>query len=173
MIVNNIFVVPDEGTLDYFNRQFSGCPFRVIPEEFRVIVASSPHSIVPDPDRTYVAQAGNMKLFPNTANGGSSLILPLISFGLMKANAEYYEASSPAYPTIYSPHIVIVENMPPLRRYIKAWINSLSGTFRNEVGRLGFGNETLETVEVEHIPSYGYLLEQEAIVKELSRRSSA
>ena len=171
MVYNHVFLVPSPDTKAYFARQFSGCPFAVHVDQFRVSLAISPDTLDPSflEDFVFVAEAGSMRLYPNPSMGGSSLILPLVAPSMQSANAALLESARPAYDLIYSPHLTIVEQMPPLKRYIKAWVNSLSAVFRNEPIYFEFMNPTLEAVDFPYPPDEYYLREQEAIVQHLSK----
>lgn len=164
MRVNHLFVVPDQTTLDYFKQQVSGCPFAIHPEDFRVTIAITEHDVEPHPDAYYLAKAGMMELFPNIqmVDGspqavGSSLILPLLSIDMVKAEAEI--GGNP-FNTLYSPHLTVVEHTPPLKNYIRSWINSLSGIFLRAEIPFVFVNETVETIDLDIMPSLGFIQDQ-------------
>ena len=167
MVVNHLFVVPSDNTLAYLEQQTSGCPFTIDLSKVFVTVAFTTAAIEPDSSQIYLAEMGNLSLFPNLNLGGSSLILPLVSNSLQQANFDISETEGDAFDILYSPHLTLVETMPPNRRYIKSWINSLSGIFKADGRPLEFGNETVESIELSSPLDEGYLNYQQAMVQHI------
>ncbi len=175
MIGYELFVVPSPETLAFFQQSFSGCPFEVRPENFRVTIATTIEP--PEPkDTVYYCRAGSMKLYANATNqGGSLLLLPLVSaddpkHSMLEHNRAIVQECGSAYDLMYSPHLVVVEHLPPLRNYVRGWINSLSGVFHNSQHVFTFSNETVECKELDPIPNSFYYLQEVASIVEMMQR---
>jgi len=157
MICNHLFVVPTDETIEYFNRNISGCPFAIHPDQFKVTLMVTKDELDADPTAVYQAKAGNTRMFYNPAVRGSSLIMPLISPELVLEHGKLMEqGTNPVFTPFYSPHINMVDAVPPLKKYIRGWINSLSGIFRNDPTILTFTGETVEVVDFSFPPDYYY-----------------
>jgi len=170
MICNHLFVVPTVETVEYFSRIISGCPFAIHPEKFKVTLMVTQDEIEPDPTIVYQAKPGNTRLFYNPSLRGSSLIMPLISPQMVLEHGSMMEQGvTPAFDTFYSPHLTMVDAVPPMKKYVRSWINSLSGIFRNEDLILEFSGETVETVEFPMPPDYYYDQEMKNVAAMLYR----
>jgi hypothetical protein len=127
MLVNELICLPTRETLDYLSHIFSGCPFDLDLSKCYVVLNISEEQMETEPDNVYKATAGNMNVWYDTGTEMSSLILPLISPEL-NARAQELRADAPSafYGSHYFPHMVVVQDMPPMARHFSSFISSMA-----------------------------------------------
>ena len=153
MIVNELAVLPDQGTIDYLSTILSGAPMEIDLQNMYVVVAQSVAEIKPDPNTVFLAKAGSLDVWYDSAAGESSLILPLWSPALDARASEVRDEAKPAfYGGLYVPHLIVIPQMPPLSRHYRRFVRSLSDTlFANRVP-LVFEREFVTIKEYRSVP---------------------
>ena|ERR1700680_4759306 len=161
MLVNQLIVLPDEGTLNYLRQVFSGCPFDLELGKAYVEVNSSLGEMIPDDSKVYVAQAGSMNIWYDSSTQSSSLLLPLVSKELSTRCHELREsAPSLFYGEWYMPFLAIKRHMPPMSRNHRAFINSVSDVLAANRVPLIFEAEFLLPQSFEYVPDTDFYVSQ-------------
>lgn len=161
MQVNQLIVLPDEGTLNYLRELFSSCPFDLDLGKCWVEVNSSLGEMVADDTRTYVAEAGSMNVWYDSSTQSTSLLLPLKSNELTARCMEVREnAPSLFYGEYYMPFLVIQRGMPAMRRKYRSFINSVSDVLYANRMPLVFDSEFLLPQNFEYVPYTDYYVSQ-------------
>ncbi len=157
MLVHQMFVLPSPETLSYFSRLLSGCPFPIDMYSFCVELNSSEYPMVPDTARVYVAEAGNLNTYYDSATGQSSLILPLHSPALDERVAELREQSPSAfYGQHYFPFMLLSRPSPQLSRPNRSFISSISSTLAGNHQPLIFEAECILSKDMKNPPFLDY-----------------
>ena len=140
-ILNKLFVLPTQSTLDMLQTIFSGASFTINWDRLAVEIGSSKDLIVAKEDVEYRAITGEMGVWYDSAQGSSFLVLPIIpSPEMAQRNAEVGDAWS----RIFIPFMSLLED-PLLRRERKAFINSIATRLVDYPLMLVFHNETVVT----------------------------
>lgn len=161
MQVNQLIVLPDEGTLNYLRQIFSACPFDLDLTKAYVEINSSQQEMEPDDRRTYVAAAGSMNVWYDSSTQSASLLLPLESNPLTERCMEIRKtAPSVFYGDHYIPFMVIKRHMPPMRRKYRDFINSVSDVLYANRMPLVFDAEFLFPQSLEYIPDTDFYVSQ-------------
>jgi hypothetical protein len=161
MQVNQLIVLPDEGTLNYLRQLFATCPFDLDLDKAYVEVNSSLGEMEPQEHNVYVAEAGSMNVWYDSSTQSTSLLLPLKSKVLTDRCMEIREtAPSLFYGEYYMPFLVIQRGMPAMRRSYRTFINSVSDVLYANRIPLVFGSEFLLPSNFEYVPYTDYYVSQ-------------
>jgi len=161
MQVNQLIVLPDEGTLNYLRQIFSACPFDLDLSKAYVEVNSSQGQMEADDRRTYVASGGSMNVWYDSSTQSSSLLLPLESKALTERCMELRQtAPSIFYGSHYIPFLVVKRKMPPMRRKYRDFINSVSDVLYANRMPLVFEAEFLLPQSFEYVPDTDFYVSQ-------------
>lgn len=157
MLVHQMFVLPSPETLDYFSKIMSACPFNIDIYSFGVELNSSEYPMVPDIDRVYVAEAGNMNTYYDSSTGQSSLILPLRSRAMDERATELREhAPSAFYGEHFFPFMLMSLPSPQLSRPNRSFIASIASTLAGNHQPLIFEAECILSKDVKNPPFLDY-----------------
>jgi len=162
MILNHLFVVPTDETLKYLGDMMAATPIHGLDlNNLRVSIMITADEIEAEPEKVYTAHAGSIMLQRDAEVEGTSMILPLVSEDLFNANKELQAAGvQPAFfEGWYVPHMKFISALPPMRRYIKAWINSISTTLYTQGATLTFTGEQVLKEDFVAIPDYYFMVE--------------
>jgi hypothetical protein len=138
-ILNKLFALPTQSTLDMLQTVFSGSSFSVDWDRLSVEIGSSKDLIVPKEDIEYRAVTGSMGVWYDSAKGTSFLILPIYPSPEMVERAEEV---GDAWGRAFVPFINLLED-PVLRRERRAFINSVSTRLVDYPLMLVFHNEVV------------------------------
>lgn len=167
MLVHQLMVLPTPDTIEYFKMVFDGCPIEINWSETYVELNSSVEVMEADEDRSYVAYAGTMDKYYDSATGSSHLILPLESPDLAARAFELRQtAPSAFYGDAYFPHMVIKFHMPPLKPHRRGLMQSYSTILASNQEPLVFDAELVVPKEYFQIPNLDYYT-----VQRMSRQS--
>jgi hypothetical protein len=154
MIVNELSVLPDADTIDYLSTIMSGAPLSIDLESIYVVVAQSQSEIKADPNTVFLAKAGSLDMWYDTATGETSLILPLMSPALDARAAEVRNKTEPAfYGGVYIPFLTIVPHMPALSRHYRRFVRGLSDTLWANRQPLVFEREFVTVKDYAAVPN--------------------
>jgi hypothetical protein len=157
MLIHQLICLPTPETIAYLKNVFDACPIEINWSETYVEINSSTEVQEADLERSYVAYAGTMDRFYDTATGAAQLILPLNSPDLEERAAEVRrEAPSAFYADAYFPHLVIKAPMPTMRPHRRALINSYSTSLAAQQQPLIFDAELVVPKEYFQIPQLDY-----------------
>jgi hypothetical protein len=162
MLCNELIVLPSDETLQYLSATFSGCPFDLNLQESYVSLNISRDEMKADDERVYKAVAGTLGVFYDSADGYSSLILPLVSPALTERVEELrQEAPNMFYGPHYFPHMVIIRDMPPLTRKYSGFLNSVSTSLATaQNAPLLFEAELVRQQDFKGVPMSDYYASQ-------------
>lgn len=157
MLFNELICLPTDETMAHLSRVFSACPFDLNLRTLYVVLAQSERPLKADPSRVYEAKAGTMNVWYDTAVQLSSLILPLES-GSMNERATEARGGEPStfYGDHYFPHMIVVQDMPPLARHYSTFIASISHVLATSEYPLFFDAELVVQRDYHAIPQADY-----------------
>lgn len=153
MLFNELICLPTDETLDHLSRVFSACPFDLDLKKLYVVLDQSERPLKPDTSRVYEAKAGTLNLWYDTAVQMSSLILPLESEAMRERAMELRDGKgSTFYGDHYFPHMVILQDAPPMSRHYRTFISSVSTTLATSDYPLYFDAELVVQRDYHAIP---------------------
>jgi hypothetical protein len=158
MLIHQLCVLPDAGTLDYFSRTMSACPFEGFDMyQMYVELNSSEYPMNTDPDKVYIARAGTMAVYYDSNTEQSSLILPLYSEE-MDDRVRNLRSSAPSafYGEHFFPFLVVQFPAPQLSRSNRSFIASISNTFASNNEPLVFEGECIRSMDFKKPPYLDY-----------------
>jgi len=166
MLVNQLIVLPDEGTMNYLRQIFSACPFELDLSQSYVEVNSSLGDMEAESSNVYVAQAGSMNIWYDSSTQSSSLLLPLVSTELTKRCQEVrVDAPSLFYGDYYHPFLVLKRHMPPKAKHFRGFINSVSDVLFANRMPLVFDAEFVMAQNFEYVPDTDFYVSQMATLR--------
>lgn len=158
MLYNKLYVVPTAETLAYLTTIMGASPIKLNLDSMTLDVTVTQAPFITLPDVVYRARAGTLGIYYDSASASSQLILPLTSMDLQirYETLEDMDAAN-AFHKQYHPHITLVQNMPPMARHYRSFINSISNTLSASTSPdLTFTGETVVTTDLQAIPEYDY-----------------
>ncbi|QDH83479.1 hypothetical protein [Achromobacter phage Motura] len=162
MVLNHLFVTPTVETLKHLTDMMAATPIHGLDlSNLRVTLFISPDEIEAEPTKVYSATPGSLVLQHDAEVDGTSLVMPLASDSMYMANRQLQEGGTePAFfGGWYLPYMKLVRALPPMRRNIRAWINSISTTLYTYQEPLYFTNEQVVAEEFTAIPDYYYMVD--------------
>lgn len=163
MLVNELLVIPTADTLNSFRQIFSGCPFDMNLDKAYVVLNISESEMEPEPENLYSAHCGSMNVWYDQATGMSSLILPLVSPSMTERVQSLQDKSPSAfYGGQYFPHMILVQDFPPISRRYSGFIGSISDTLNAQQTPIFFDAELCVQKEYYAPPQMDYYASQMA-----------
>lgn len=152
-ILNRIFVLPTEETLEILKDHFQAAPFDIYWDQLCVEIGSTPYKIdLAEPETIYAATTGSMGLWYDTATALNSLILPLFpSQEMANRNKEIGDG----WGRKFLPYLRIRETMVNGRK-VKAFCNSVATGFVDYPQILTFHIETSIVDNSVVAPDHGF-----------------
>ncbi|QRE00122.1 hypothetical protein [Burkholderia phage BCSR5] len=144
MLVNEMVALPSPETLEYLSMVMSASPIPDMNmEEWYCALNYSLEQMDAQIEREYVAYVDTINIWYDDQIGSSQLLMVLKSEDMVQRNAELQaDAPNPFY-TRYYPYMVMLENMPQLKRNYRAAISSWADALVRDRTPLIFGTETL------------------------------
>lgn len=157
MLVNEMLCLPTPDTLTQLSFVFSACPFDIDLHKAYVTMNISTHEMKTDDNALYKAQAGNLGVFYDTATQRSSLLLPIVSPALNDRVAQIRQkAPNVFYGEHYFPHLMLVEDFPPISRRYSGFLASVGNSLATLMAPLFFDAELVMSKEYHAVPQADY-----------------
>ena len=158
MLVNRLYVVPNESTMSYLSSLLSGSPVDLDLSTIKVEIMTTQDALEIDPDREYRTQAINVNVFYDTQLQRSNLMVTLTSHDLQERAKELNrEGVVREFYDWYIPYFCLVKGMPPLSRHYRTWKVSIANALCSNERPLVFGGEYVEQDNVTAYPDYDYM----------------
>ncbi len=146
MQVNYLWVSLADESKQWLQQLCQSHPEVTLNWEPKVEIMTTLDPVEPEPLRVYQGAVTNFDIWYNTELGTSQGIISLDSPSLVgEHDTLIAENVQPAFSTPYVPHIVFIEYMPPSKRRLKAWLNSVATAMVGQ--KLFFTNEQMEVVD--------------------------
>jgi hypothetical protein len=158
MMLNTLYVVLEDGTREYLQRMMGAAPDGLnLDFNPKIELFTSPDTITPDKRNIYNARSITFDMWYSGHIQATSGLIVLDSPSMESRYTELLsEGQTPAWPYGYHPHYTLIPFVPPLKRHVRAWLNSISNTLAESDTPLIFGNEQVEVVEYTSPPNYEF-----------------
>lgn len=153
MLLHYVNVLPSEETLNYLSNVFSmsSLPFDLDELSLELNVSTEmPQSL--DPLAFYTATPTLLDKIYDPQSDSTSLVLFFMSEALTDRCMQLREQAPNPFHDHYYPHIKLLKNLPPLRRYLVAQMNSYSDTFAKDQFTFSFGAEYVDSYTTMRAP---------------------
>ncbi len=159
MLVNRLYVVPNEPTMAYLSSLTSGAPVDVDPSTFKVEIISTAGELDIDPDRTYHCKAINVGVYYDTTLQRSNLIVTFTSPEIQERYHELLsEGVTPEFYDFCIPHMTLRKDTPPMNRHFRTWKLQMANALCQNEKIFVFGNEHVDVENLQAVPDYDYMM---------------
>lgn len=154
MILHEVCVLPSQETIAYLQRVLAASSLTFKLDELRLTLnVSTEYPPKIDQAGFYTAQPVDLHVWYDPASQSSQLVLLFHSESLTERALELrHEAPNPFHVNYY-PHLVLIEDMPPIQRHFRAQMNSYGDTFLKDRFTFTFEGEFVFSYEAAAGPS--------------------
>lgn len=163
MILNTLYAVLEDGSREYLQRMMSAMPEGLVLDfNPKIEIFTSPDPLVPNKSNVYTARTVTLGMWYSGERQATNGLIVLDSPQLELRHAELIgEGKTWAWPFGYHPYYQLMPFVPPLKRHVRGWINSINNTLASSDTPLIFGDERVEAVEYDSPPNYEFNMEMD------------